>query len=98
MSAKKQARTVTDFRAAHDPNVIVPSKIRKALEAILAEGPENWEYEGDLVKRAGISQTQISMFRDMFITHIVDAPGSRSSTPRRVWFGSPKVATKVREA
>lgn len=92
----KKAKTVADFRAAHDPSVIVPNKIRKALDAIAAEGPENWEYEGDLVKRAGISQTQISMFRELFAAHIVETPRARNAAPRRVWFGSAKVAAKVR--
>jgi len=94
---KAVAKTVADYRAAHDQNVIVPNKIRKALEAIAAEGPENWEYEADLMKRAGISQTQISTFRDQFAAHIVETGATHaSSRSRRVWFGSAKVAAKVR--
>lgn len=93
---KKPAKTVADFRASHDPNVIVPNKIRKALETIAAGGAENWEYEGDLLKIADISVTQLSQFRDQFAAHIVEAPGTHKRTARRVWFGSAKVAAKVR--
>ena len=37
MTAKAKARTLTDFRAAHDRNVIIPNKIKAALAYL--EGP-----------------------------------------------------------
>jgi hypothetical protein len=93
MSNAKQGRTLADFRAAHDKNVIVPSKIRAALAEMEKEHAENWSYEADLIKRAGISQTDMSMFRDQFAEHIVETSGK---TSKRVWFASAKVAAKVR--
>jgi len=91
-------KTVEDFRSAHDNNVIVPAKIRAALAAMLKEGPEQWEYEADFQKRAGINQTQIGQFREGFVDHIVEAPGLGGRTARRVWFADAKVAKKVRTA
>lgn len=93
---KPIARTVADFRAAHDPNVIVPAKIRNAVEAMLKEGKEHWEYESDFVKRANISQTQLSQFRDQFSDHIVETPHTNGRGPRRVWFADKRIAKSMR--
>lgn len=93
---KSAPKTINDFRAAHDKNVIVPNKIRAALDAILKEGPENWEYEADLIRRAGVSTTDLATFRDQFEDHIVETSAGRGSRSKRVWFGSTKVAAKVR--
>lgn len=94
--ARKPAKTVDDFRAAHDRNVIIPNKIRAALAELVKEGPENWEYEIDFLKRAGISTTDLALFRDQFSEYIVETPNSSRSRGKRVWFGSAKVAAKVR--
>lgn len=91
--SKQVGRTLADFRAAHDKNVIVPAKIRKALEEMEKEHPENWAYETDFIKRAGISQTDVSTFRDQFADHVIQTSGR---TPKKVWFASAKVAAKVR--
>jgi len=95
--SKPNAKTVADFRSAHDPNVIVPAKINAVLQAMLKEGPEQWEYEADLIKRANISQTQISQFRELFIDHIIETPHAAKRSPRRVWFADKKVAKRIRE-
>ena len=58
MASKITPRTIADFKGAHDPDVIVPRKIRAALEQIAKVGAEHYEYEGDLIKLAGISQGQ----------------------------------------
>ena len=94
----KNVRTVADFRAAHDPNVIVPAKIKNALAAMLKEHAEMWEYEGDFIRRAQVSQTQIGQFREQFASHVVETPSTSKHSTRRVWFADPKVAKSVREA
>jgi len=94
---KAEPRTLETFRAAHDRNVIVPNKIKTALEQIRKVGPEHYEYESDLIRMAGISQTDMGMFRDQFEAHIVvtnSTPGNKN--PKRVYFGDAKVAAKVR--
>ena len=90
---KATGKTIADFRAAHDKNVIVPAKIKKALADMEAEHAENWAYEGEFIKRAGISQTDVGMFRDQFSEHIVETSGHNA---KKVWFASAKVAAKVR--
>ena len=92
--SKDAARNLNDFRAAHDKNVIVPNKINAALADMLKEGPENWSYEADFIRRAGISQTDMGLFRDQFEEYIVQAGDSRQA--KRVWFADKKVAAKVR--
>ena len=91
--SKPTPRTLADFRAAHDPDVIVPAKLRKALAEMLAEHPENWLYEADFMKLAGVSSTYISAFRSQFAEHTVE---TRGHNPKRIWFASPKVAAKAR--
>lgn len=91
-----KSRTLSDFRAAHDQNVIIPTKIRAALAAMLKEGPEQWEYELEFLKRAGVSTTQLAQFRDQFEAHVVVA-GTGKSGGKRVWFADPKIAKKVRD-
>ena len=91
--SKPACKNLSDFRSAHDRNVIVPTKIKKALSDMEKEGAENWSYEIDFIKRAGVSQTDVGLFREQFAGHIVETQGRNS---KRVWFASAKVAAKVR--
>ena len=94
--AAKSAQKFNDlasFRSLHDRNVIVPNKIRATFEAMLKDHPEMWHYEMDFIKRAGISTTDISQFREQFSDHIVETGGKHA---KRVWFASAKVAAKLR--
>jgi hypothetical protein len=95
-AAKPKARSIADFRAAHDKDIIVPAKIQAALDALLKTGPEHYEYEADFVKLAGISQGEIAAYREQFVDHIVLAPPTHGKTARRAYFGSAKVAKKLR--
>ncbi len=97
MAGKAAAKTLADFRAAHDPNVIVPTKIRAALAAMEKEGPEHWLYEVDFLRLSGLSTTQLAMFRKDFENHIVEVPGGSSGkSAKRIYFGNAKVAAKLR--
>ena len=92
-AATKGGKTLADFRATHDPDVVVPAKIRKALEAMEAESPENWEYEADFLKRSSLSTTQLARYRPQFEAHIVETSGRN---PKKVWFALAKIAEKAR--
>lgn len=94
--SKTNPRSVADFRALHDPAIVVSNKIRSTLAAMLKDGPEHWEYESDFVRRAGLSNSQIGAYREQFAEHIVETPSMNRSSPRRVWFADAKVARKVR--
>jgi hypothetical protein len=91
-----KAKTLEDFRAAHDRNVIVPNKIREALAQLLKIGPEHYEYENEFIKLAGISQTDMGMFRDQFADYFLETTRTNGGRQRRVWFGDKKVVAKVR--
>jgi len=93
MSSKPAPRTLSDFRAAHDPNVMIPQRIRKALADMAKEHPESWAYEQEFLSRAGVANNFISAFRDEFAEYIVE---TRGKNPKRVWFADPKVANKAR--
>lgn len=91
-----KAKTLADFKAAHDPNVIVPAKIKAGLATIEKDGSENWLYEVDFLKLTGLSTTQLAAYRDAFETHIVVAPAAHGKSVKRIYFGNAKVAAKLR--
>lgn len=95
--AQAKARTLAEFRAVHDRNVVIPDKIKAALAELLKIGPEHYEYESEFIKRAAISQSDIGAFREQFADHVLEAkiPG-KGSNARRVWFGDKKVAARLR--
>jgi hypothetical protein len=96
MKATAKGKTLADFRAQHDPDVVVPNKIKAALASLAKEGAEAWDYEMDFMKRAGISTTQVGAFREQFSDHVVEARTVGGKSPRKVWFADPKVAAKAR--
>jgi hypothetical protein len=96
-TAKKSVpKTVAGFRALHDPTVVVPNRIKAALEALAAEGPEHWEYEADFLTRAGVTPVQLNSYREQFAAHYVEAQESGRRTPVRAWFGTAKAAKAAR--
>lgn len=89
MAAK--GKTLNEFADLHDKGTIVPKRIRTALVQL----GDSWEYEGDLIKRAGLSQTDFSRFREQFAAdHSVELGGRN---PKRAWAGTKAFATKMRE-
>jgi len=92
----KPKKDLSAFRAAHDRNVIVPNKIRAALADLeKTEGAEGWEYESDFIRRAKISQSDMGLYRDGFVAHVVETTGNKG---RKVWFATVKAAKAAREA
>lgn len=96
MSKKPATRTLADFRAAHDPDVMIPAKIRAALATLEKEGAEEWRYEAEFIALAKIGQAQMSQYRDQFSSHIVEAPSVGGRAPKRVWFATTKAAKAAR--
>lgn len=95
-SARPKAKTVDDFKNLHDTSVIIPRKIKTALDKMRAEGRENWEYEGDFVRIVGVAASQLPAYRDQFQAHIVIAPSVSGKAARICWFADVKVAAQVR--
>lgn len=86
----KIGRSLDEFRAAHDKNYIVPQKIKAALAKI----GDGWEYEIEFLKLAGLSTTDLAMFREQFSDFTVATPGKN---PKRIWAGTKELARKLRE-
>jgi hypothetical protein len=96
LNTKVKGKTLADFRAKHDKSVIVPAKLNAALAAMVKEGGgDNWDYEGDFLKRAGVANQDASPFRDQFKAHIVETGGRNA---KRVWVATAKGADKFRSA
>lgn len=86
---------LSTFKAIHDPNVTVPAKINGAFDQLRkTEGKEAWRYEGDFIKLARISQTDIGRFRGQFAEHVVETKGRNA---KRVWFVDKTVAAQAQE-
>lgn len=83
------ARSVEDFRANFDRNYIVPNKIRAAL----AELGDGWVYEAELLKLAGISTTDLAIFREQFSDYWLVAD---RAAKKRVWCGTSALAEELR--
>jgi hypothetical protein len=81
-----RARTLADFRAAYDKETIVPRKVDSALKAL----GSGWLYETEFVREAGVSHADLSMFRDRYAAHVVEA------RDRRIWVGSTRLAETMR--
>jgi hypothetical protein len=86
-----KGRSMAEFRAAHDKSFIVPTKIKTALETI----GEGWAYEGEFVKLAGISATELGVYRGQFEEFIVTLKGTEHGG-RRAWAGTKALAAKLR--
>lgn len=98
LAPKSLAKSVKSFKAAHDRDIIVPGKITAALAAMASKNPEDWEYEADFIRLAGIGQTDAGKYREMFIEHVVMAAQEHGSkrSPRRAWFATVKAAKAAR--
>lgn len=90
-------KTVAGFKAIHDKNVVIPNKIRAGLAAMLAEGPETWEYEAEFEKRIAVSTTDFAKFRAQFADYIVETAGIGGRTGKRAIFATVKAAKQARE-
>jgi hypothetical protein len=90
--AKLSGKDIDSFRQLHDKNFKVPRQIKAAL----AELGDAWEYEGEFIKRCGVSVTDFAHFRDQFSDHWLEAKTTSRNT-KRVWCGTKKFADKLRE-
>ena len=96
-TANPQARTIAQFRALHDKNVIIPNKIRKALERLREIGPEHFVYDEEFRQLCGIQGAELAAYRDQFARHWFMTVGlTKSKNDKRVWFGNSKVADRLR--
>jgi hypothetical protein len=88
--AAAKGKDLETFRSLHDKSFIVPKKIRDGLAAL----GDSWEYEVEFLKRCSLANQDLAMYRDQFADFYVDTPGRN---PKRVWAGSKKFATQLRE-
>ena len=88
-----KARTVEEFRAAHDKSFIVPRKIKQALATLEKEGPESWRYEAEMIKLCALSQVDFAPYRDEFADFWFMVGGKN---PKRIWCCTKALATKLR--
>lgn len=92
-----KARTVAEFRAQYDKSIKVPAQIKVGLAALLKIGPEHHETDEGFRALCGLQAAELSAYRDQFKAHWLITPGSTSNKGgKRVWFGNPKLVTKLR--
>ncbi len=85
-------KTLAEFRAAHDPDLIHPAKIKAALASLEKEfGPEGHEYDAQFRARTGLPPAQYTAYRDQFKDHQVMVLASGAKSGRRiVWVATLK--------
>lgn len=91
-----KARTIADFKAAHDRATVVTNKARVAIELMAKTGPEHYEYEGDFITLAKLSQSDTKYIREALKDYMADAPAVHGKTAKIVYCGSIKTAKKLR--
>ena len=87
-SPKRVGKSLSDFRAEHDKDYIVPARIKSALKQL----GDGWEYEFEFSRLAGVSSPDLATYREQFADYWV--PVSRAG--KRVWTGSKAVAEQMR--
>lgn len=88
----KKGKDLQAFRSLHDKSYVVPQKINAAL----VELGDSWEYEAEFMKRCQISSTDLARYREQFEEFFLEARGINKGV-KRVWCGTKKFATKLRE-
>jgi hypothetical protein len=86
--------TLSSLRATHDRRVVIPNKIRTALAAMAKSGDE-WKYDEEFRKLAGVSPADLKEFRDdkEFKDLWAEMPATNGRRDvRRVWFATKKLA------
>lgn len=97
MAKSDSTAGLAEFRKQYDKDVIVPEKIRAALETLAKKRKDGtaWLSEVPFLKAAGLSTTDLALFREQFADFYVNVGTERS--PKRVWFGTKKAAAAARE-
>jgi hypothetical protein len=86
--ANKHGKSLTEFRSVYDKSTIIPAKIKAGLKMIAG----GWEYESAFVKLCGISQQDVSNFREQFADNVVALKDNK-----RAWAATPALAKQMRE-
>lgn len=94
MASKKQAKgkDLSSFRAVHDKAFRVPLVIKNALKEL----GDSWEYEGEFLKRSGVSNIDLAAFREQFADHWFEVRSGNRNV-KRIWCGTAKYAAKLQE-
>lgn len=83
------------FFAAHDKRIKVPKKIQAALDVLLKEGKDRWEYDADFRKLTGVGPHELKAYRAQFAKHLVWAPTSNGRKDSRLtWCATSELAAK----
>ena len=89
-------RNLDSFRATYDVDVVVPNKIREALEELKKLGPEWYWTDQELISHARISTVQLSTYRPQFVEHQVKTPRTNKTESKVLWFADPAIAELAR--
>lgn len=84
----KNIRTLQEFKQTFDKDTIVPAKIKAALKDV----GSGWLYESEFVKEAGVSYSDLGIYRDMFTDHVVTLKREN----KRAWAGTVAVANQMK--
>lgn len=86
--ATAKAKSIDDFRKAHDQSFIVPERFKAGIKAMGANG---WMYLGDFMREYKINPAQGTGYRDLFKDHILEVD------KKMIICGSVKLAKKLKD-
>jgi hypothetical protein len=88
-AAPGKGRPLAEFRAEYDKDYIIPARIKAALAAL----GDGWDYEVNFAKLAGVSLSDLALFREKFPDHVVQI----KRDGKRAWAGTGKTAQQMRD-
>lgn len=88
-----RGKSFNEFVEHNDRNVMIPKRLTTALKQM----GNSWEDEREFLKLAGVSNTDITRFRDQFQEYIVVYRSAETGNVRRAWAGTKELAKKMRE-
>lgn len=100
MTKAKKGNTIADLRAVHDKSVVIPNRIKAALNQLHASG-DAWIYESDFMRlcKPPVSGQDIARFRDQFQDFWAEMPSVNGKNQvRRVWFATKSAADEWKES
>lgn len=89
-------KTLADLNNLHDPDTVIKRKIDVQLAAMMKVGAEEWDYNLDFSKKAGVGVAMLAKFEPLYKAHIGVTKALDNMRPKTVWFACPKVAKKFR--
>lgn len=90
-TVKAAGKTLADLRAVHDKAVVIPNRIKSAIDKLAAVSWQEWAYESDfkLLTEPRLCDKDLSDYREQFKEFWALLPSSNGKRDaKKVWFAT----------